>query len=548
MMTLEEIVEQLAFGKTALKLNSCLGLYLSPETIYIAETHLDRAGRLSVDHLIRVPVPPMEEKDKAAGSALGGLNTGFLTQNSKLTAIIRQSMSQIHWKSKYVMVTLSHHLGLLRYFTMPAIDRRFWRTAIPVEAKKYIPIPFEALNYDFQCIHLPPDANNRPRQGTLIAVTQRQNLANIATMLHELGLTVAGMEVAPCSVLKLWQTLGKGNQSTPFCQVHFDGGNVRILISDKGFPVFFREVFLGEEANIADQRKVDLGGCVAFAQKQLAVGGIGRVWVSGGSPNISVWKDSFSRELGMPVNIQETSSMLGIKGGDWGGYSAIGASLKFQSSSAIALDLGAVGRVTDEERRVARDVLAVGAAAALLTLLMGLWSLAAYHFKARQFAALKRDTALEEVFRGKSDEAVQDMFKKMREQADVASIFSNTRDGKVIALLKDVVSSLPDKAWLKQVTITRPLRKSSITSSNLLMTGNVAAETTSQEQDLVFQFRDRLAKCAAFMKAFPELKVTVQAQPSDGQPQALNPESFAHAQEGRTNFIVLGTEKTRPIQ
>jgi hypothetical protein len=38
------------------------------------------------------------------------------------------------------MVTLSHHLGLLRYFAMPAIDRRFWKTSVPLEAKKYIPI------------------------------------------------------------------------------------------------------------------------------------------------------------------------------------------------------------------------------------------------------------------------------------------------------------------------------------------------------------------------------------------------------------------------
>ncbi|HBT62733.1 MAG TPA: hypothetical protein DEB40_13420, partial [Elusimicrobia bacterium] len=416
-MNWEPLVERLAFGNKRRELSSCLGLYFSPETIYIAETRLAKDGKLAVDHLVRIPVPVPE--GKAGALATGTLNTKFLTENQRLGALIRQSMSQIRWNSKHVMVTLSHHLGLLRYFTMPGIERRFWKSAVPVEAKKYIPIPLDQLRYDYQVVPLPADAGGRSRQGALVAVTQKQNLASISAMLEGLGLTVAGMEVAPCSVLKLWQTLGKGSQAGPYCQVHFDGGSVRILVADRGFPVFFREVFLGAEANISDQRKVDLGGCVAFAQKQLGVGAISQIWLSGSGANLSVWKDAFSRSLSLPVMLQDTPALLGIKGGDWGGYAAIGASLHFQASSAMTLDLGDVGRSSDEEKQTARDLLVAGGGLTALFLILGLFKLGLYEFRARELHSLQRNAEIEAVFQNKIPEEINGMFKSMREQLDL---------------------------------------------------------------------------------------------------------------------------------
>ena len=141
-MNWDDFVETVAFGKTTLKLSSTLGLYLSPDTIYIAQTSLDRSGKLVVEHLVRIPVPipiPIPEDKKSPGTMTGTLNTSFLTDNPKLGALIQQSMSQFKWSTKHVMVTLSHHLGLLRYFTMPAIERRFWRSAVPMKILLWLP-------------------------------------------------------------------------------------------------------------------------------------------------------------------------------------------------------------------------------------------------------------------------------------------------------------------------------------------------------------------------------------------------------------------------
>jgi len=539
-MNLDDLIENAAFGKTAPKLSSTLGMYLSPDTIYIAQTDLNRSGKLVVEHLVRIPVPVPEDK-KDPGTMTGTLNTSFLTENQKLGALIQQSMSQFKWSTKHVMVTLSHHLGLLRYFTMPAIERRFWKSAVPVEAKKHIPIPFEALSYDYQCIALPPDSGNRARQGTLIAVTQKQNLANITAMLQSLGLTIAGMEIAPCSTLKLWQALDKNVGAGSYCQVHFDGGNVRILVSDKDFPVFFREAFLGEEANLADQRKLDLGGCITFAQKQLAVGALSQIAISGSTPNLPAWKDAFSRELGLPVNIQDTAGMLGIKSGDWGGYSAIGASLRFQLHSAVTLDLGAVGRVSEDEKTVARDILFASGAVSLGLLLMGLLNLGIYGLRARDFGALHRDRLVESVFRGKSEGDIDDMFKKMRTQNNLTMDLCGVSRVKMIDILKDIVDVLPEKAFLEKLSVNRPLGVGANVVPSLNLNGHAVAEDMAREQDLASQFRDRLSTSAVVSKMFPDIKVTVHSDTAGlDSGAAQNSKAYIERLESRTSFTMTG--------
>ncbi len=539
-MNWDALIENVAFGKTTPKLSSTLGMYLSPDTIYIAQTSAEKSGKLRVEHLVRIPVPVPEGK---SGTMTGTLTTSFLTENQKLGNLIQQSMSQFKWSTKHVMVTLSHHLGLLRYFTMPAIERRFWKSAVPVEAKKYIPIPFEALNYDYQCIPLPPDGSNRARQGTLIAVTQKQNLANIAAMLQGLGLSIAGMEIAPCSTLKLWQAINPGTGGASYCQVHFDGGNVRILVADKGFPVFFREVFLGEEANLADQRKLDLGGCITFSQKQLAVGALSGVSISGSTANLAAWKDAFSRELGLPVAVQDTPALLGIKSGDWGGYSAIGASLRFQIPSAVTLDLGAVGRVTEDEKTVARDFLALSGTLAAGLLLIGLIKFGIYSYRASEFKSLKRDRLIEEVFRGKSEADIQELFRKMRAQNDLAMNLCGSDRVKMVDVIKDVVEALPEKSFIYKLAVTRPVAAGLNLAPSLGITGHAVGENTAQEQDMSFRFRDQLMKSPAAGKIFRDLKMTVQADPP-GPDVSAAPNSETHIRkiEDRTTFTLSGAK------
>ena len=547
-MNIDDFVDEVAFGKVRRKPGPRLGLYLSPEVIYISETHLER-GKVVVDHLVRIPVPASGK----GGGATATLNSDFLTDNEKLPALIKQSMSAIKWNSNEVIVTLSHHLGLLRYFTMPGIDRRYWSAAVPLEAKKYIPIPFESLSHDFQIAPAPPDASNKPRQGALICVTQRKNLASIGGLLESLGLKLIGMEVAPCSVLRVWEALDPYRKTKTHCQVHFDGGNIRILIADKGLPVFFRELFLGQDVQLGDLRKIDLGGCVGFAQKQLGIGAVAHVFISGGIPDLRVWQDSFTKDLGMATVSQDTPKLLGIKGGDWGGYAAIGASLRLLSPTPVMLDLGQIGRVTVEERHIARDIFGIAGVLTLFFALVGLWRTLSYSFRARELQTYRRDSEIEAVFKGKSPAGIEDVLKAMRLQLQAADVLSSNETIKTTALLKDLVNAMPDNTWLTRIHLMNPLSRHANQDVVLGLTGRAKGATTSAEQDLPFEYRQKLLKTLILGKNFPEIFVEVASKPmpdaggsaSSGASvdTGMDPSRLQEILEQRTEFTVSMKKK-----
>jgi hypothetical protein len=542
MANLDDMIDQIAFGKTAPKAGPVLGMYLSPEVIYLAETHFEK-GQIAVDHLVRIPVPA-PEKAAASPAATGTLNTDFLMNNEKLTALIKQSMGSIKWGTKDVFVTLSHHLGLLRYFAMPAIDRRFWNSAVPVEAKKYIPIPFDALSHDFQVVPLPPDASNKPRQGALISVTQKKNLANVSDLLKGLDLKLIGMEVAPCSVLRLWESMDKDRAGKTHCQVHFDGGSIRILLADKGLPVFFRELFLGKEAQMSDQRKIDLAGCASFAQKQLGAGQLGQVFVSGGIPELAQWQDAFGKELGTTAAVHDTPARLGIKGGDWGGYAAIGASLRLLSQGPITLDLGQVGKISDDERKTARDLIFGSAALALFFAVVGLYRSFSYSYRARELQKYQVEPEIEAVFAGKGALDIEGMLRLMTVQGQGARIAQNDPI-KATALLQDLVNAMPDNTWLTDIHYRNPVVKNLNDTVTLAVSGRAKGPSVSAEQDMAFSFRDKLLKSPILGKVFPEVQVSVSGKPVDiDSSKSLDPETLQERLEERTTFQATMAKKS----
>ncbi|MDE2291701.1 MAG: hypothetical protein KGL53_06430, partial [Elusimicrobia bacterium] len=290
-------IEQLSFGRSMPHMDSCLGIFLSPDAIYLSEVKVEK-GRPQVLHLLRLPMPGGGGRQTKTAATLSG---DFLQDPDKVAAVLQKALSEGSWKSKNVMVTLSSEFGILRYFVMPAIDRRFWRSAVPVEAKKYIPIPFQTLASDNQVFVLPPGPDRKPRLGALFGVTQRKSLESLRTMLAKLGLTLVGTEVAPVSVERLWDVLAPDTAASSYAQVHFDGGHARILVSDKGVPVFYREAVLGDDATVMDRRKVDLVGCVDFARKQLGLIEPRSIRVSGQIADMKAWQDAFAQDMGQPV-------------------------------------------------------------------------------------------------------------------------------------------------------------------------------------------------------------------------------------------------------
>jgi hypothetical protein len=533
MSKLDNLVQELAFGAEPGKGAPCLGLYLGPDVVYLSESHVV-AEKLVVDHMVRIPIP----SDGKGPGATATMNTDFLADPAKIAGLIRQSMSQLRWNSKNVRVTLSHHLGLLRYFAMPAVERRFLRSSVPLEAKKYIPIPFDVLSYDYSASPLPPDAGGRPRIGILMTVTQKKNIANVQGLLALLGLNLVGLEVAPCSVMRLWQAADPQKDGSAYAQVHIDGGSVRVMIVDRGAPVFFREVFLGQDASLSDMRKIDLSGCLSFVQKQLGLAGVTRLRVSGNLPDLSGLADAFGVETGLSVSIQDTPKMLSLKSGDWGGYASLGASAQPPASVPPPLDMAAIARVSDEERRTARDIFIAGAAGVLFFAGAGLLKSATYTYKARELHRYQKkldpDVALS--LSGLAPSAIDAELKDMQLQLDqLRGVIADSKQLKISAVLKEIIDAMPEKLWISHLSITNDLLAGHEKPFDVMLHGHAQAKSVAEEQALALNFKDSLIRNPMLGKTF-EIAIAVHKRDDAGAAAAPDSKALAEMLEQRTQF------------
>ena len=447
-------------------------------------------------------------------------------------------MADVRWGSKFVMVTLSHHFGILRYFILPSIDRRFWKTAIPAEAKKYIPINFATLVNDFQLIPVPPGPDKRPKLGALFGVTPRKNLDSIRELVSKLGLQLVGVELAPVSTERLWDSIER--TSSPYAHVHFDEGDVRILVSDGGLPIFYRETFLSPNATAAEIRKIDLSGCIDFTKKQLGSKGPEKIRMSGQIADIAGWQAAFAQETGLKAGVMETDKLLGLKGGRWGGYAAIGAAQRHLAPTPLTLDLSGVGRVSEDDRRAAMAIFKLSAALTAVFLAIGGYRYAMLASKEGDLSRLKRTVSVLEDFEGKRAEDIETTIKQMREK--VSSFGSITaKQVPLTHLLQAVAESIPDPAWITDMNYSNPITVGEQQNSrSLTLTGNVIAPSPAVEQDLAFRFAENLRKSEIFSKAFKSIDPSVhknEAGEEGGNP-VMDPSEADAKLELRTQFII----------
>jgi hypothetical protein len=532
-----DLVEQLAFGSSIPKMDSCLGLFLSPEAIFLCEVGTQN-GKPRVLHLLRIPIPtgPVTKDTRMGGS----LNTDFLADEERMSGLLQKALSETRWSSKSVRVTLSHHFGILRYFTLPDIERRFWKTAIPTEAKKHIPIPFASLIQDFQTSPLAPGADKKPRLGCLFGVTPIKNLEAIRKLVARIGLNLVGVELAPISSARLLHSISPAGGGEPSAQVHFDDGDIRILVSRGEVPVFYREIFLGPGAPLEDSRKVDIGGCIDFARKQMGITSSIPVRVSGQAADIEGWRALFSQELGTPVTLQELHKPLGLKAGQWGAYAAIGAALRYLIPTSLSLDLSGLGRISDEDRRAVLAIFKLAGTACLLFLCSGAYCSVRLWLQSGRLNSIRRSVSVSEDFRGKKKADIEADIISMRSKVDSFGVMT-ARQVPLTDILESLTDAVPDALWVTNLVYTNQFDASARrTERTLSITGNAMAPSAATEQDLVFRFAESLRKSAQFIQAFPLIEPSVQRaeNSNDSDSSSMDPSTVDANQEKRTRFVI----------
>lgn len=541
-LDVEAWVARLAFGSAVPKLKSCLGMHFDAEAIHVCEVAWS-GTRPKVEHLLRIPVPP-ELADPGPRNA-GTLNVEFFGKPDRLIELLKGSLNQIQWGSRHAVATFSPHFGLLRYFTMPAIDRRFWKTAIPAEAKKYVPIAFTELAYDYQVLQHDSRPERRGACGVLFGVTHRRNTEGVRAILGGLGIRLLGVELSPCSLERLWDVLEPGTPPVPCARIHFDEGMARILLSEHGVPIFFREVSLGVHAGGTERRKVDLASCLDFARKQLGAQKPVEVRLDGTPEDSVQWQETISRETGLPVRVQKTAQSLGLQTEDWAALASVGGALRCLSPAPMDIDLGGSGGAREEDKLAVYGIFALSGAAFAFLMLVGAGRGVRTVLKSGELSRLTAQGKTIEAFQNKTADQIQALLKDMEARASAFNVLSAST-GRLAEVLGRVAESVPAALWITKFSYASSLGLGSgpggpAPRRTLSLGGNVMGASAAEEQDVAIGFGQVLQRDERFNKWFScggaSVQVNAASLPRQDQSPST-PQQLGAMQENRTSFTI----------
>ncbi len=531
----EKLIDEWAFGIKVPKVSRNLGIYLSPSVAYIAQSHLNK-DRLVLDQLFRVAIPkpkvvaPPKENSQMPGAELWGDFNDILD-------VLRPAIARLVNAPKEVVVSLSPELSLLRYFQMPQIEQRFWRTAIPLEAKKHIPFAFQGLTSDFQVFPSSVSTSDgKAMQGVLFTVASKSTWEGARDLMKGLKLEMVAMETSVNSYLRFLLAMDKGVTEPACLWVHFSDVKVHIVGFAKGVPLLLREA---DWYPNGDLRTLGLSSLADFIRHKLGFGPVQKCLVSGAA-NESIIA-GLSQEMNLQAEPKNPGLPLGLKGGDFESYAAVGGSFRFTAPSPANIDFSASMKVTDGERKAAMFVFGASVFVAALFIVLGLFSGFQVFMKSRELSGIKRDRHVEALFRGKSQADIQKMISKIEKETAFLGGASNKRNDPSV-FLDDIADSIPDNLWLTDIKLDNPLPQPGRNlgqGMKLELSGYSTADSRMGEEEDARNFKEALEGLPDFKK------FSIQIQLQKGQNQGMaggfnnkNPYEAERQREERTGFNI----------
>ena len=242
----------------------CLGIYIGIDEMYVAQTTKKDSGTV-LESLVRVPINSV---DKTLLKPLD-LNEAFFAMDNWLESL-KKVTSKKKWKTNRVVISLASSFCLLRHFVIPAaIERKMWKSSIPLQARKYIHFPFEKAEYAYHVYEFETAATKQKRLGVVFAMTTQQIIERLRKGLKSVGLELISVEPSSLSLGRAFndsdkEAVGNGGRIYSF----FGKDLASFVFLNENAPVLLREVEISGSLP-AERRRFEITNCTEFVAKQL---------------------------------------------------------------------------------------------------------------------------------------------------------------------------------------------------------------------------------------------------------------------------------------
>ncbi len=372
------------------------------------------------------------------------LNSEFFSEKQPWINRFKEAVKKNSLSSMHANVSLSHNFSITRFFTMPYVDRKFQNKSVPIESKKYIPVSFEEMSYDFYVYPL----TNNSKIAVLFGITQRKTVEFLLALFKELSITMIGMETSALSFERLLM-FADSNEHEKKVYVHFSGPNSYSFFSYKGFPVIFRESSTEASPTMSERKNLDLKGSMAFVKRYVTDQEYSSVVLSG--ENTDLWQKIAQNESGLPVKILDFSSVSDFKKNDFAVLTSAGASIMSHVPQAKTIDISGISAGKRIAKQLQMSIVGIVGSISAVFLFIGLLnSIRAMSMSSKINKYSSQMSELAE-FNGMTTEMITEKIEKMKNQNQVVESLFSDKDF-LAPKMSVIADSIPKSLWINELT------------------------------------------------------------------------------------------------
>ncbi|ACC98130.1 Putatively involved in type II secretion system [Elusimicrobium minutum Pei191] len=470
----------------------CLGLYISPTDIFIAQT-TRKNNNTVIEGLIRVAVPPF---DKSILKPLD-LNENFFTNSEIWLTPLKNIMEKKKWKTKRVVVSLSSSFSILRHFVMPDIERKYWKQSIPLQARKYIHYPFEKGSYSYYVYNVETAITKQKKLGVVFAMTGKKIVDSIKDGLKNIGYEAIAIELSAFSVERAYHAMDKeAVEGKGRIYSFFGVDTAELLFVNGNVPLLLRGLDISGPLPI-ERRRLEISNYTDFISKQLERDPFEEAVIMG--HNTYEWTHVLEADARKPVRFWNMKEGLGIEPKTIGEVSAIGACSKFIDDTLPDVDVSGKKRINKQEVSAVLTMWKIAIFAVICFIGLNIWG----KYQVIQVnEALKKaqQSAIHNVdFAGMDAGSIlslsESMERKITEYNKVLNSFTFTPVFEALAKIT------PPEIWISKFTYREPYSiKDGAQPPNIEMEGYISSPQGEWKYDIDLgnKFKDLIASAPAF--------------------------------------------------
>jgi len=469
------------------------------------------------------------------------------SQPDRLAQAIRAAVAATGLKAKKLAVAIESPDVLFRFFTLPVLPKAEWETAVPFEARRYIPFKTDALVWDYRVIQ----RAEAKRMEVVFAAIQRETFSAVQEALAAAGLQATVVEPRSVSLARLVGAAQGAEADAFVCLVDVEEDVAHLSIVNGGIPYLTRDISLlptlalpaGQEAPAAEptdlrvQRLLsELSVSLDFFMRENPSTRVSRVVLCGPRMLVEPWCQWLSGKLACPV--ESGSGLLAAQ---------VQGELELGLASAVGL-LCAAGRGREgsidflkrnlmrgpqAERPMPRLAVSVpelvaamktpqaaAGAAALVGLLGLLWvagsvQVAAARRQLSQLAASRPDVGW-----GLSHLSKEALVPLKESATAQVTLLAQVTDRRVSAAAKldALARTVPDGVWLNGLSFEDPVDTAMGTRRPKLMVhGACLLGEAGKELDTIQAFEEQMKRTPTFFEGFTTAQLEQITEKTDGK-------------------------------